>query len=331
MDMGRTRREVLSGTAGALATGAFAGCTGRLQEIAGEETLEDGGYAAFFTLFDFARHVGGETFAFENPVPVGTMGHRYEPGPDLATEVASHQAFVYLDVEGFQQWALDAAEAIERDHPSVQLIDALEGIELREYDNENAHTDDHDDDTDDRLGDFDPHYWTDPVLAAESVENVIAGLQEADPENEDVYAENGEAYLDRLDELNRTFETGLADRDHDVVVVAAHDSYQYLAERYGLRIHSPQGVSPHAQPSQEEISETIELIDRNGIDVVLADHFESADLANTIVRDSNASEVRRISPAEGTTVEWNERGWGYIEQMERINLPALQAAVGINA
>lgn len=353
--MERTRRRMLSGTASVLAAGALAGCTGRLREIAGEETLEDGGYAAFFTLYDFARHVGGEAFPVENPVPAGTMGHRYEPGPDLPTEVASHRAFVYMDVEGFQRWALDAAGTIERDHPEVELVDVLEGIELREYDDDHTHAedgdaaggdehegeahsdDDHADadddhaDADEPRGDFDPHYWTDPVLAAESVENVIAGIQAADPDNEDVYAENGQAYLDRLDELHRTFEEGLAGRERDVVVVASHDSYQYLAERYGLQIHSPQGVSPHAQPTQEEIQETIDLVDRNDVDVILADHFGSADLANTIVGSSTASEVRRISPAEGTTTEWNDRGWGYIEQMERMNLPALQAAVGINS
>ncbi len=73
----------------------------------------------------------------------------------------------------------------------------------------------------------------------------------------------------------------------------------------------------------------VDLIDDEGIDVVLADHFGSDDLANTIVRESSASRVERLSPAEGTTREWNERGWGYVEQMEEINLPALQAAVGI--
>ncbi|MFC6614191.1 metal ABC transporter substrate-binding protein [Halopenitus salinus] len=347
--MKRTRRRLLSGTASVLAAGALSGCTGRLREIAGEETLDDGGYAAFFTLYDFARHVGGEVFPVENPVPPGTMGHRYEPGPDLPTEVASHRAFLYMDVEGFQRWALDAAETIERDHPEVELVDVLEGIELREYEDDHTHEDDNThtegddhveeedhsdgahDDAADRHGDFDPHYWTDPVLAAESVENVIEGLQAADPDDEDVYAENGQAYLDRLDELHRTFEEGLADRERDTVVVASHDSYQYLAERYGLQIHSPQGVSPHAQPTQEEIQETVGVVDRNDIDVILVDHFGSADLANAIIGDSNASEIRRISPAEGTTAEWNDRGWGYIEQMERINLPALQAALGINA
>ncbi|SDY45853.1 metal ABC transporter substrate-binding protein [Halopenitus persicus] len=362
--MTHTRRDLLAGTAGVLATSATAGCTGQLRRIAGERSLEKGGYAAFFTLYDFARHVGGETFPVENPIPTGTMGHAYEAGPELATEVASHELFVYLDVEGFQRWALDAAATIERDYPGVELVDALDGIELLAADADHAHesgdghgTDDHDGEhetdghgdhetadhetadhgetgTDETAADrsgVDPHYWTDPVRASQSVENVRAGLEAADPDNADVYAANAEAYRSRLEDVHATFEEGLADRTHGTVVLAGHNSYRYLGDRYDFTVHSPQGVSPHAEPNQDEISATIDLVDREGIDVILADHFGSNDLANTIVRNSTASEVREVSPAEGTTAEWNDRGWGYVEQLTEITLPALQAGLGVDA
>ncbi|WP_096388897.1 metal ABC transporter substrate-binding protein [Halopenitus persicus] len=356
--MTHTRRDLLAGTAGVLAASATAGCTGQLRRIAGERSLEEGGYAAFFTLYDFARHVGGETFPVENPIPAGTMGHAYEAGPELATEVASHELFVYLDVEGFQRWALDAAATIERDYPEVELVDALDGVELLAADAAHAHGGDeghetdgndehetghdetghdetghdetgHDETAADRSG-VDPHYWTDPVRASQSVENVRAGMEAADPDNADVYADNAESYRNRLEDVHATFEDGLADRGHETVVLAGHNSYRYLADRYGFTVHSPQGVSPHAEPSQDEISATIDLVDRERIDVILADHFGSNDLANTIVRESTASEVREVSPAEGTTAEWNDRGWGYVEQLTEITLPALQAGLGVN-
>ncbi|WP_280536939.1 zinc ABC transporter substrate-binding protein [Halopenitus sp. POP-27] len=356
--MRHTRRDLLTGAAGVLAASATAGCTGQLRQIAGDRELEEGGYAAFFTLSDFASHVGGETFPIENPIPAGTMGHAYEAGPELATEVASHRLFVYLDIDGFQRWALDAAATIERDYPEVELVDALDGIDLLAADADHAHEDDEDHDADgdhdgsgtahdetddhdhtetddhdhgaaDREG-VDPHYWTDPVRASRSVENVRAGLEAADPDTADVYAENAEAYRNRLEDVHTTFQEGLADRAHETVVLAGHNSYRYLADRYGFTVHSPQGVSPHAEPSQDEISATVDLVDREGIDVILADHFGSNDLADTIVRESTASEVREVSPAEGTTAEWNDRGWGYIEQLTEITLPALQAGLGVD-
>ncbi|WP_058365718.1 metal ABC transporter solute-binding protein, Zn/Mn family [Haloparvum sedimenti] len=370
--MTHSRRDVLRATAGTLGVGALAGCTERLERVAGTSELEDGAYAAFFTLADFARQVGGDAFPVENPVPAGTMGHRWEPGPDLATEVVSHQAFVYMDVPGFQRWARNTAATIESDHPEVALVDVLDGVDLLALDGdshddhtEDGHADehtatqehtedghddhdhteethdehtegDHDDheNTEDghdehEHGDYDPHFWVDPVHAAESVETIVSGFQEADPDNAAVFSENGDAYVERLTALHEAFEAGLADRERDTVVVAAHNSYAYLADRYGLEVVSPQGVSPDAEPSQDEISAVVDLIDSEGIDVVLADHFGSDDLANTVVRESSASRVEYLSPAEGTTQEWNERGWGYVEQMEEVNLPALQAAVGI--
>lgn len=349
--MEQSRRELLKAAAGVTTTGSFAGCTERLDNVASTRSGREGGFASFFTLFDLARNVGRSEFEVKNPVPAGTMGHRWEPSSDLPPEIASHQAFVYLGIDGFQRWALDTAELIERDHPDVVLIDALDGIDLRRYDqedegehvsddddsvhdqddhddDENHDGDDHNDGDDHSDGDFDPHYWLDPVKAAESVVTIANGLAEADPDNADAYEDNASAYVDKLHELKAEFDGELENRQHDTVVVAAHDSYQYLAERFGFEIHSPVGVSPHAEPSQDEIADTIELIDEEEIDVVLADFFESDALAETIVRESNATRIEQLSPVEGTIERWNDRNWGYVEQMSAINLPTLKAALG---
>ncbi|WP_280586635.1 zinc ABC transporter substrate-binding protein [Halorubrum sp. Boch-26] len=337
--MSHSRRSVLTRGAGLLAAGAatsIAGCSGAAD---GEAAGFDGGYAAFFTLNDWANEVVGDRASFENPVEVGRLGHGWTPDGTLAADVASTDAFVYLDSLEFA-WAQDLAATLEADYDSVAVVDALAdvGDDLLDWDRSHegegerdgheGEGDEHDEDTrDDRQ--YDPHVWVDPVLAARMVETIATGLGEADPENADAYAANATAYGEELAAVDSGFESIAADADRDVAVIAGHNSFQYLEARYGFRLHSPVGVSPQNEPSQSQIADTIELVNAAGIDTVLYDRFESTTLAETVVENSDATEMRAVSPAGGTTEEWNDAGYGYLEQMTEVNLPAFERAFGV--
>ncbi len=160
------------------------------------------------------------------------------------------------------------------------------------------------------------------------VSTIASRLTEIDPDNADTYEENAAAYNERLSEINAQFEEMIDDSDRDVGVLAGHDSFQYLEHRYGFELQTPVGISPDESPSSQDIADIIEFVEENRIDVILYDHFESPNLAETIVENSSASEVESVSPAEGTTQEWDNEGWGWVEQMEEINIPAFRRALG---
>ena len=341
--MTHSRRSVLRNGAGLLAAGAatsLAGCSGA---TGGGSAGFGGGYAAFFTLNDWANEIVGDRASFESPVEVGRLGHGWTPDGALAADVAATDAFVYLDSPEFA-WAQDLAATLEADYDSVAVVDALADVEddlldwnhsHGEESGEDGHEEDgHDEDGHDEGGhdhddrQYDPHVWVDPVLAARMVETVATGLGEADPENAEAYADNAAAYAAELDAVDAGFESIAANADREVAVLAGHNSFQYLEARYGFRLHSPVGVSPQNEPSQSEIADTIELVDSEGIDTVLYSRFESTRLAETIVENSGATETMAVSPAGGTTEEWNEAGYGYLEQMTEVNLPAFGRAFG---
>jgi zinc transport system substrate-binding protein len=338
------RRSVLKRGAGLVAAGAaasLAGCSGAAD---GETAGFDGGYAAFFTLNDWANEVAGDRASFENPVEVGRLGHGWTPDGTLAADVASTDAFVYLDNPEFA-WAQDLAATLEADYDSVAVIDALADVEDDLLDWDHSHGDEggedgheadshddeenHDDEGNHDGRQHDPHVWVDPVFASTMVETIATGLGEADPDNAEAYADNADAYAAELDEVDAAFGSIAADADRDVAVIAGHNSFQYLEARYGFRLHSPVGVSPQNEPSQSEIADTIELVNEAGIDTILYDRFESTTLAETIVDNSDATETTAVSPAGGTTAEWNEAGYGYLEQMTEVNVPAFERAFGV--
>ncbi len=348
--MDETRRRLLKIGAGAVATTSVAGCLESLGGGApsvGTESGGDGGVtASFFTLADFTRNVAGDALEVENAVPMGQHGHGWEPPSDITIEIVEREAFVHLGIEGFQRWADEVAAQIAQNHAeSVALIDVSEGIELSEYGAHDAHGEEgghegeggndhaqedehgHEEDSHDH-GEYDPHIWVDPVRAKRAVENVRDRLVEMDGNNADTYEGNTAAYLADLDELHERFEEGLAGRERDAVVVAGHDSYGYLAERYGFEIHTPRGVSPDSEASPTEIAETVEFVENERIEVILYDYFEGDTLARTIVEEAETgTSVAALSPAESITEEWRSEGLDYIGQMEGINLPSLREAL----
>lgn len=456
--MDLSRRSLLKGGAGALGVSALAGC---LSDFEGAEGDERSGYAAFFAIWDWAEHIGGEAFAFENPVDVGEMGHGWEPEGDLARDIAGTDAFVYLDTPEFA-WAQDIAAQLEADYDDIVVIDGMVRMEgdLLPWEGEEGDGEEREPDMDyefdpdtieiaeldiidtqtgevaaylhgdhwhggvpdipldetisvgavfeddegrvlplgedeqfqfdatiaegaqeiieiesqgdeiemtgieegrtqvvfevlsdgelifdssvDPLGAevvealneeeaaefYDPHVWVDPVLAQDVVDTIAEALTEIDSENAEVYEENAEAYKEELDGVHQAFEDLVNEAERDVAVLAGHDSFQYIENRYNFELHTPVGASPDESPSSQAIADTIEFVEENGIEVILYDHFESSDLAETIVKNSSATEIESVTPAEGTTQEWNDEDWGWVEQMEEINIPAFSKALG---
>lgn len=175
---------------------------------------------------------------------------------------------------------------------------------------------------------YDPHVWVDPVLVSEMVDTIAERLSEIDPDNAETYEENAASYKEELDAVDAEYERIIEEGERDVAVLAGHDSFQYVETRYGFDLHTPVGASPDESPSSGDIADTIEFVDENGIDVVLYDRFESPNLAETIVENSDASEIAAVSPAEGTTSEWADENWGWVEQMQEVTLPGFARALG---
>ena len=325
-----TRRSVLKTGWGAVAASGIAGC------LSAPESGGDGGnegYAAFFTLWDWAEQVGGDHISFVNPVGTGQPGHGWSPEGDITRNVASSSAFVYLDSPEFA-WAQDIAIQLERDYEDVAVIDLLDGIESRLHSpgSETGPGSDGESHADES---HDPHVWLDPVLAGEMIDPIAEGLASVDPDHEDDYRRNAADYRERIGAVDEAFQTLADGAERDLAVFAGHDSFGYLERRYGFDLHTPVGISPDAVESFDDIAGTIERIEERGIETVLYDPFEASNppsdlpqMVEVIFEHTDVEDAEPLSPASGTTAEWNDRGWGWIEQMEELNLPSLRAALG---
>lgn len=333
--MRQTRRSVLKGGAGLLAAGGLAGCTDVLGEGSGSGS---GVQASFYLLYDFADRIAGEETDVESIVPFGQHGHGWQPSGQVQKEIYQSAAFVYMG-EGFQPWADDVVNNLRADDAGVTVVAARHGIDLlgrnashegeEEHDNESG--DGHDNESDDGHdhGDAtgDPHFWLDPMRAKQAVDNIRDGLIEADPDAETELREQADAYKSEIDDLHATFESRFESAEQSHVLVAGHNAFQYTGARYGFTVHALSGVSPDEEPSGQAIRDAQATIEEHGIEYVLTPTMESDRAARQLVEETDASEVIEISALSGVKEEWTERGWGYLEVMENVNLPALTRAL----
>lgn len=306
-----TRRAVLR-TGSGLLLFALAGCLDGVGP--GTDTGETRVVSTFFTCYDFARHVAGDAARVESLVPLGEQSHGWEPSADVQRQAINADVFVYVG-PGVQRWADNVVTNLRSDNPEVVIVNASEGIDLLPAA-----------ESEQRSRETDPHFWLDPTLAKHAVTNIRNGLQDADVANDGIYHANTESYLDRLDDVDASFTEGLASRRKNIVVVAGHNAYRYLASRYEFEVFSPIGVTPDAAPSPRAIQQVQQIMGEYDLGYILTPALESDRLARELAQETGAG-VLTISPVAGQTDEWMENDWGYLEQMLNVNLPSLTTAL----
>lgn len=193
-------------------------------------------------------------------------------------------------------------------------------------------------DSDDRAGDvfYDPHTWIDPVLAVMMIEAIADTLASVDPDHAADFESNAASYIASVEAVHTELETLVSEAALHDVVLAGHDSFGYIANRYGIDFHTPVGISPDAEVTLDDISTLAATVEEHGIDTVLYDPFEAPDpdaelpqAVEVLLENTSADNAAPLSTLEGTTPAWNEAGYGWVEQWTEINLPSLRQAMGV--
>jgi len=314
-----SRRGYLAAGAGALATG-IAGCSSDGSEATGP----DGGpvaVASFFSFYDFARRIaGGTSITVENLVPTGLHGHGWEPDPSITRDIVDADAFINVGPD-FQPWADRAIETARDDDAGTHMINAREDIELMGL----LDTVDDDEEIDDGK---DPHFWLDPTLAKQSVDNIAAGLSEIAPDEASVLEENAETIKTDLDELDDEWAAIFDRAERDVVFLAAHNAFAYVGERYGATIRplvSNLAANDDVRPA--DMRRAQDTIAENGIRHIGAAVFEPRRPAQQLREETDVEAYYPVTPYAGITERWADRGWGYFDIARNINMPTFEIAL----
>ncbi|MYF64953.1 MAG: zinc ABC transporter substrate-binding protein [Chloroflexi bacterium] len=297
--------------------------------------------ASIYPMQYFAERVGGDRVDVVSLVPPGAEGHTFElTARDLLT-IGRADIIVMngLEMEPWLERALDSLG----NEVSVIVVEAAnaeaavpfeEGEDAHEDEDEHAHEDEdehghedehaHEDEHGHAHGEFDPHFWLDPLRAITQAERIAGTLIEADPEGADVYRANLATLSSDLRALHAEFEAGLSSCVHREFVTS-HAAYGYLALAYDLEQVPVAGLSPDAEPSPQRLASIADRINDLGLGAILVEPVLSGSYEQVLAAETGAS-IYTIHPMDGITqAELDEHG-DYFGLM-RDNLKSLRAAM----
>ena len=147
--------------------------------------------------------------------------------------------------------------------------------------------DDHGDHSDEEI-EFDPHSWLDPLAFKMQVDVVKDVLITNFPDEEATFNDNAEAYKAQLDELHIKFDSIKVDCE-ERTVVANHNAYSYIAQRYGVDFVTIHGLDPEGEPTAADIAEVIEQIEEDGLTVLFIEEYTNMDSVAGLVEQTTSS------------------------------------------
>ena len=147
----------------------MAGCTGNTSKKKSNGKIRI--TTSFYTMYDFAKKIGGDKVEVINLVPAGTEPHDWEPSTKDLIEMEKSDIFIYNGA-GMEQWVDDVLESLDTEE--LTSVEASKGIKLLK--DQDAHEHDHEHNSEN-----DPHVWLDPQNAKYEMNKIKKALIKADP------------------------------------------------------------------------------------------------------------------------------------------------------
>jgi zinc/manganese transport system substrate-binding protein len=218
--------------------------------------------ASFSILGDFVRNVGGDRVSVTTLVGPNGDVHVYTPAPADAKKIADAK-LVIINGLGLEGWL---PRLVQSSGSKAAIVTATAGIAPL------------------KIGSTaDPHAWQSVVDAKIYVANIRDALVAADPPDAQGFHANAEAYLAKLDALDRDVRAAVAQIPQARrKVISTHDAFGYFAAAYGIEFIAPLGVSTESEPSARDIAGIITQIRASKIPAVFLENISDPRLMQRI-------------------------------------------------
>jgi zinc/manganese transport system substrate-binding protein len=224
--------------------------------------------ASFSILGDFVKNVGGDRVNVATLVGPNGDVHVYDPAPSDAKTIAGAKLLV-INGLGLEGWL---PRLLQSSGGKAPIITATKGIAPLKVGS-----------------DADPHAWQSVANAKIYVTNVSDALTAADPADAEVFRANAQAYLARLDALDREVRDAVAKIPPSRrKVISTHDAFGYVASAYGIEFIAPLGVSTESEASARDIAGIITQIKAQKIPAVFLENISDPRLIRRISAETGA-------------------------------------------
>ncbi|WP_238458043.1 metal ABC transporter substrate-binding protein [Alkalihalobacterium alkalinitrilicum] len=250
---------------------------------------------SFSILGDVIDNVVGDRGNVEYIVPIGEEPHEYEPIPSDFQKVSNSDVF-YVNGLGLEEWL----EKLVQNTADIPVVTLSEGVTVIPLNNED--------------GD-DPHIWLDAQNVIIMVNNLVEDLVERDPDGEELYRANAEAYKQELEILDTWIKAEINSIPEAARMIAvSEDAFRYFGQGYGIETAGIWELNSHEEGTPSQISGLVDLIQERNLPAVFVETTVDQRYMETVANNAGveiAGEVYTdaIGP-EGSGAE------SYIKMME---------------
>ena len=185
-----------------------------------------------------------------------------------------------------------------------------------DHDDEDGHDHDHEDEHDHDHSEYDEHIWTSPINAITIAGVINDALIEVDTENESIYNENYNSYVEKLEALDVKFRDIVEGAKRNTIVFGDKYPLRYFSEEYGLEYMAAfTGCSTETEPGPQTLANLINEVREEDIPVVFYLEFSSQKIADTICKATGAKKMQFHSCHNVSSDDFN-KGVTYIQLME---------------
>ena len=260
--------------------------------------------ASFSILGDFVKNVGGDRVGVTTLVGRDGDVHVYTPAPADASKIADAKLLV-INGLGLEGWL---PRLLQSSGSRAPIITATKGIAPLKSGSG-----------------ADPHAWQSVVNAKIYVANIADALVAADPADAGTFRANAQAYLTKLDALDREVRDAVARIPQARRrVISTHDAFGYFAAAYGIEFVAPLGVSTESDASARDIAAIITEIKTQKIPAVFLENISDDRMIRRIAAETGAR-VGGMLFSDSLTGEKGDAPT-YID-MVRHNIKALTSAL----
>ena len=301
---------------------ALISCSDRPDSDDGKFTV----VCSIFPQYDFCRIItGGEDEVIllqEN----GTDMHSYEPTSRDILTIAKADMLIYTGGSS-DAWV----EGVLRSADNEKIITAalfdyaeLLGSDELEAEHDHPHDAGHDHADGEVCGEYDEHVWTSPKNAIRIVEGLCEELCRANPYGSDRYRKNTAEYIEKLKELDASYEQFFSSVN-PTLIVADRFPFLYLVQDYDVHYHAAfSGCSSETGASFEVVLSLIDKVKESGAGVVFDTDASGSDVAKRVAGECSA-DIKTLYSCQSVTRAQLESGVSYISFMEQ-NLETLREA-----
>jgi zinc/manganese transport system substrate-binding protein len=225
--------------------------------------------ASFSILGDFVKNVGGDRIEVTTLVGPNVDIHVYTPAPADAKKIADAK-LVVINGLGLEGWL---PRLVQSSGGKATIVIASDGVVPLKSGSA-----------------ADPHAWQSVSNAKIYVANIRDALVAADPADAGAFRANADAYLAKLDGLDRDVREAMARiPPAHRKVISTHGAFGYFAAAYGVEFIAPLGVSTDSEASARDIADIINRIRVARIPAVFVENISDPRLIRRISAETGAA------------------------------------------